>query len=732
MSRWRVIALAGSLAIGGVAVAAGPAAASPGAAPGAPTHRAACGAVPRGYATCLAELLVPAPAQGRRQPAIAGGAFRRQSTTPSGLSPAQIKGAYGFPTTGGSGQTIALVDAFDDPTIAGNLTTFSSEYGLPACTASNGCFTKVNQDGGTTYPAATSGWDLEISLDVEWVHAIAPYAHILLVEASSNSDTNLFAAVNYAAQHARYVSMSWGGTETPLITSFDSTFTGTPTVGFFAASGDSAAAVIYPSASPYVVSVGGTTLTVTKTADKWVSESAWSTAGGGCSAYETASPAQRAYPTYDQSGATCAGHRATPDVSLDANPSTGVAVYDSRPVTGLVGWITVGGTSASTAMVAGRAAASAAHVDATTLYGGKLSLYNVTTGSNGHPCETGYNLCTGLGSWNTAVGAVATQPAGALSFASPAQTLAAGSPSEPMTIALSAGAPAGGLTVALSTSSSGGGFSTSASGSYGHSLTLHAAAGSTASPAFYYEDTKAGSPVLTASATGWTSATQTETVDAGPLARVVVSPPSATIAEGATQAYTATGYDRYTNSVAVRPSWTSTVTGTFSPATGASTTFTAGQTAGSGTVVATTTTTTTAGSLKGAASLTVTATPTLKVTVTAGAARKTKRGYQVPITVDVAGSAGAVSGANVSLDVRSASCSGSVVATGSGTTGSSGTAHFTFTTRSTGSYCAAATATASGYDPGSATATFSVAASGKTRSAVSRTSTGSVEVTGRR
>ena len=258
--------------------------------------------------------------------------------------------AYGFSgTNGGAGETIALVDAYDDPTIAANLTSFSSQFGLPGCTTTNGCFSKVNQSGGTTYPAVTSGWGLEISLDVEWGHALAPLAHIMLVEATSSSYANLFTAVTYAAKHASYVSMSWGGTEFSGETTYDSDFAETPSVSFFAASGDSASEVIYPSTSPDVVSVGGTTLTITTTTDAWKSESAWSTAGGGCSTVEKPTTAQKAFSTYDQPGATCAGRRATPDVALDANPQSGVAVYDSKRLsTGLVGWIQVGGTSAST------------------------------------------------------------------------------------------------------------------------------------------------------------------------------------------------------------------------------------------------------------------------------------------------------------------------------------------------------------------------------------------------
>src|SRR5438552_5928724 len=137
------------------------------------------------------------------------------SISPRGLSPAQVKGAYHFSTsaTAGGGKTIAIVDAYDDPTAENDLNIFSSQYGLPPCTTANGCFSKVNQTGGTRYPRADGGWALEISLDIQWAHAIAPGAKILLVEARSNSFSNLMAAVDYARQHARYVSNSSGGNE---------------------------------------------------------------------------------------------------------------------------------------------------------------------------------------------------------------------------------------------------------------------------------------------------------------------------------------------------------------------------------------------------------------------------------------------------------------------------------------------------------------------------------------
>ncbi|MHB8629342.1 MAG: S8 family serine peptidase [Aggregatilineales bacterium] len=198
-----------------------------------------------------------------------------------------IKSVYGFTTslTAGGGKTIGIVDAYDDPTAESDLGVFSSQYGLPTCTTANGCFQKVNQTGGTKYPRANSGWALEISLDVQWAHAIAPGAKILLVEASSNSFTNLLAAEDYAKTHAKYVSNSWGGSESSGETAYDSHFVESG-VSFFVSAGDSGLPAQYPSSSPNVISVGGTTLNFS--GGNFVSETGWSSGGGGCSADETA------------------------------------------------------------------------------------------------------------------------------------------------------------------------------------------------------------------------------------------------------------------------------------------------------------------------------------------------------------------------------------------------------------------------------------------------------------
>jgi hypothetical protein len=491
---------------------------------------AACSPAPPEHASCLVDVLRPRVAPQDRK-----GRRITPKTAPAGFSPNAIATAYGYSTTGGAGRTIAVVDAYSDATISTDLAVFSTQFGLRQCTASNHCLTTVNQTGGmSTAPAphGTTGWALETSLDAEWAHALAPNADILLVEATSDSDTDLFAAVRYAATKAQYVTMAWGGTEFAGESAFNAAFANS-SVSYFAAVGDTASELSYPATSPDVVAVGGTTLTVRRATGAWKSETAWTTAGGGCSRYETAAPAQANYPSYDQQGANCAGKRAVPDLSLDANPTSGVAVYDT---VGYPGWFVAGGTSAATDMVAAHAAETGEHMSATFVYGRTIDVYNVTVGSNGHPCESGYNLCTGLGSWNTAVGSARAgssggsggggSAGGALGFTSGPQELTAGTWSGALTVALSkAASGAAGTAVTVVSNSPTGELSTSPGGSSpSRSLTLRVPSGSTKVPAFYYEDTRAGTHTITVSAAGWAPASQTVTVTASPALSVAVTP----------------------------------------------------------------------------------------------------------------------------------------------------------------------------------------------------------------
>ena len=270
------------------------------------------------------------------------------SYQPSGYTPAQITGAYGldaisFTSSSGStvkgdgtGEAIALIEMYHDPNIQADLATFDAQYNLPAPS-----LTVVNQAGSQT----DSGWALEESMDVEWAHSIAPAASILVVEAApSNSQTeelqNLLNAVNTARSTAGVVavSMSWGFNEMQNESSYDSYFT-TPSghqgITFIAASGDNGV-VEYPSASPDVLSVGGTTLNLTSGL-AYSSESAWVSGGGGYSEFEQE-------PSYQASVQT-SGARSTPDVAFDADPNTGVEVYSTAPDARSGSWQVVGGTS---------------------------------------------------------------------------------------------------------------------------------------------------------------------------------------------------------------------------------------------------------------------------------------------------------------------------------------------------------------------------------------------------
>lgn len=318
--------------------------------------------------------------------------------SPTGLTPAQVKKAYNFPTSdnAGAGETVAIVAPYDHPTIEADLNVFSQRFGLPACTTKNGCFKKVDHNGGKSYPAANKLWAVEIALDVQWVHAIAPGAKILLVEAKSDGLRDVLKAHDYATANARYVSNSWGLDEFAGQSAHADHFR-RPGVTIFVASGDDGAArgTSFPATSPDVIAVGGTTLV--DIAKAGFVERGWKGSGGGCSKYETAHPAQSAFAGYGPT--ECAGKRAAPDVSLVADPRSGVSVYNSYKTT--KGWTVLGGTSAATPMWAGRAAVSGLAIDAGLLYGpaSPITFRDITVGSNGLPALPGFDLVTGLGSW---------------------------------------------------------------------------------------------------------------------------------------------------------------------------------------------------------------------------------------------------------------------------------------------------------------------------------------------
>ena len=268
-------------------------------------------------------------------------------STVDGYSPQQIRSAYGFDqisingvTGDGSGQTIAIVAAYDDPNIAADLHTFDMKFGL-----NDPSFQKVSQTGGSTQAIPTDpGWSAEMSLDVEWAHAMAPKANIMLVEANSDSLGNLMTAVDYARHvtDVSVVSMSWGGSEFWGETGYDKYFStpaGHQGVTFVAASGDGGSwwGPSWPASSPNVLAVGGTSLNLNSSGG-YGGETGWRDSGGGISNFEPT-------PSY-QNGVQSTGGRTTPDVSFNADPNTGFAVYDSISYQGQSGWSVIGGTSA--------------------------------------------------------------------------------------------------------------------------------------------------------------------------------------------------------------------------------------------------------------------------------------------------------------------------------------------------------------------------------------------------
>jgi subtilase family serine protease len=320
--------------------------------------------------------------------------------TPSGYGPTDLRSAYNLTASGSAAQTIAIVDAFDDPTAEADLGVYRSQYGLPACTTANGCFRKVDQNGRTHYPRKDAGWALEISLDLDMASAICPSCHLLLVEAKTNSFANLGAAENQAAaQGANVISNSWGGSDASDATY--GAYFNHPGVAITVSSGDSGYGVQYPASSHFVTAVGGTTLNPGGGGRGWT-ESAWSGAGSGCSAFNTALSGAA-------SANTGCARRAVADVSAVADPGTGVAVYDTTPYQGRTGWFVVGGTSASAPIIAGvyALAGNESSIDNNYPYAHSGSFFDITSGSNGScptpqwcTAGTGWDGPTGLGTPN--------------------------------------------------------------------------------------------------------------------------------------------------------------------------------------------------------------------------------------------------------------------------------------------------------------------------------------------
>ena len=320
------------------------------------------------------------------------GTPRAAAAAPSGWSPADLRAAYGLASvTSGVGMTVAVVTAYDDPDAQSDLTTYRTQYGLPAC--ASGCFTKVNQTGGTTYPAP--GWSAQDAETLDAISAVCPNCRIILVEATSSAITDLGTAENEAVTlGAAFIDNDWAIPEAEIgaaETSYDALYFNHPGVAITAPAGDSGYGVNYPAASPDVIAAGGTVLTQDPGTPRGWDETTWPSTGSGCSAYE-------AKPSW-QTDTGCSG-RTDNDTAAVA---TNLAYYDT-PATG--GWATGSGTEISAAIIAAALALTgtptAGTNPASTLYAHPANLNDITTGTNG-TCAVTY-LCTAAAGYDGPTG----------------------------------------------------------------------------------------------------------------------------------------------------------------------------------------------------------------------------------------------------------------------------------------------------------------------------------------
>ncbi len=425
-----------------------------------------CGEPPPGRAACLAMrvLLDTGTAGTGASPQASGGAApsvvranERTKPYPGFLTPELLHNAYEVPdeTPEAHTQTIAVVDAYDDPTAEADLAVYDKQFGLPSCTTENGCFKKVNQKGeASPLPKVEGGWASEISIDVQMAHGICQSCKVLLVETKSEEFSDLGAGVVSAAKlGATEISNSYGGTEEPADVSLASSAYNHPGIVLAASSGDCGylnTACIhdplganFPADSPNVLSVGGTALT--ESAGTWTS-TAWEEGGSGCSEVFSAGLWQSATAGFSATG--CGSGRAIADVSAISDPNTGVDVYDSTPEEpgGPTGWGVWGGTSVASPIIAAEFAlaggASGVSYPAATLYahsGEAANLYDVTAGSTGE-CEgrticraapgfdgpTGVGSPLGLGAFAVAGAPESTSPPTIAGYAEEGDTLTEG------------------------------------------------------------------------------------------------------------------------------------------------------------------------------------------------------------------------------------------------------------------------------------------------------------------
>jgi len=434
------------------ALAAAPGAASP-LPPGEYETRRTCASPLPGQVSCMAEVLVarPTAARAHLHPPGLSATRQPQGFSPAaggfGLRPQDLHSAYSLPTSAPTAQTIAIVDAYNDPAAEADLRTYDEAFSLPACTTENGCFKQVNEHGETSnlpFPKTVgeleaarkgsnaqveaaeeaSGWGLEISLDIDTAHAVCQSCHILLVEAAEPVNLDLEAAEHSAESlGATEISNSWGGPEEGTTAHEASGPFNHPGTVITASAGDNGyldwdsglGAVEFPAGSPHVVAVGGTRLKL-GAGSSWAGETVWNgdgAGGGGCSTIFPAPNWQQSLSNWSSVG--CSGTRAVADVAADADPYTGVVVYDSTSEEcetfykeGKVehvakGWCVLGGTSLASPIIASVFAlaggSGGVSYPASTLYANDptmpTALHDVTVGSNGE-CDEPFNPSTGV------------------------------------------------------------------------------------------------------------------------------------------------------------------------------------------------------------------------------------------------------------------------------------------------------------------------------------------------
>jgi subtilase family serine protease len=324
------------------------------------------------------------------------------SATPTGYGPSQLRSAYKITGSGSASTVIAVISAYNYANVEADLATYRAQFGLPACRSSTGCFRKVDQSGGTSYPGSNISWNLEAVLDLEMASAMCPNCKLLLVEATEPSFADLAAAVNEAAKlGAHVITNSYGGDELGT-TIYESAYNH-PGIAIVASSGDAGyfGGIEFPAASPHVIAVGGTSLTTASNTRGWT-ETAWDSGGSGCSTVY-------AKPSWQHD--TGCKNRMLNDVSAVADPNTGVAVFgpDSTSATGASSWLVLGGTSVAAPLIGGIYGVNGASQNyGANLYACIASLYDVTTGATSAFCDPtyactaarGYDGPTGLGTPN--------------------------------------------------------------------------------------------------------------------------------------------------------------------------------------------------------------------------------------------------------------------------------------------------------------------------------------------